>query len=259
VSRSIVVLKFGGTSLGTSRRVHRAARRIREHLRQGVAPVVVVSATGRTTDRILARLSSPAAAGAAVPAREIDRALATGEDLAAALLAAALGRVGVAARSVRGSEAGIRVRGSFGAGTIERVDPGPLRAWLREGIVPVVSGFQGAGEGGETVTLGRGGSDTTAVALAAAVGAECCHIVTDVRSVFTGDPRADPAAAPLEALTHEELLRLSRGGARVVHPVAAALAAATGTRLHIYHHGARPGAEGGTRVGGRAAPLEVAV
>lgn len=239
-----LVIKFGGTSLGTPARVFRAAARIRAHARKGRPVVAVVSARGGTTDRILAHLAAVAGPAAA---READRALATGEDLAAALLAAALEGQGIPARSLRGGEAGVEARGDFGAGSVGRVHDVPLRRLLERGVVPVVSGFQGRRADGETLTLGRGGSDTSAVAIAAALRARC-HIVTDVAAVFDRDPRLHPEARPFTEITHGELLELARGGAQVVHPAAAELALRRSVPLRIYHFGAPLSGRPGTRV-----------
>ena len=238
------VIKFGGTSLATAARVLRAAARVRAHLRRGRSVVVVVSAAAGATDRILARAARVSGAAAA---RETDRALATGEELSAALLAAALVASGVRARSLRGGEAGVEAVGEFGAGGIRRVHDVSLRRLLERGIVPVVSGFQGRRDDGETLTLGRGGSDTSAVAIAAALRAPC-DIVTDVEGVFDRDPRTDPAALRHDELTHAELLELADAGARVVHPAAARLALEHGVDLRIYHFRAPLSGRAGTRV-----------
>jgi aspartate kinase len=195
--------------------------------------VAVVSAAGGATDRIT-RMLAAVSAGRPHP-READRALATGEDLSAALLASALAALGVPARSLRGGEAGVRVEGGFCGGRIARIDPAPLRSLLDAGLVPVVSGFQGARADGETVTLGRGASDLSAVAIAAALGAAECHIVTDVAGVFDRDPRVDAAARVFPRLTHGELLRLAVDGAKVVHPEAAREAQRSGVPLRIHH------------------------
>jgi aspartate kinase len=259
VSRPHLVLKFGGTSLGTRARLQRAALRVRAHLEGGHAPVVVVSASGGTTDRILRRLARLSSGPATLPPREVDRALATGEDLSGALLAAALGALGVPARSLRGGEAGVRVRGRFGGAEIEVVETAAITALIREGVVPVISGFQGIDGAGETLTLGRGGSDTSAIAIAAALGSAPCHIVTDVVAVHDADPRRVPDARPLLALEHDQLVRLTASGARVVHPRAAVIAARNGVPMRIYHHEARPGEEGGTTVDLPAVPLGVAI
>jgi aspartate kinase len=177
----------------------------------------------------------------------VDRALATGEDRAAALLAIALWRRGVSARSLRGGEAGIEAEGEFGGGVVMRVTPAGLRRLLDAGVVPVVSGFQGVRGDGETITLGRGGSDISAVVVAAALGAEC-HIIKDVAGVYDRDPNIHPDARRFDSLGYGDLLRLAESGARVVHPAAARLAASARVPLRIYHFAAPPGAPGGTRV-----------
>lgn len=253
----ILVLKFGGTSLATPGRVRLAARRVRIHVRRGWRVVVVASAAGRTTDRILARATrlSPEPHGdgpepVAGCAREVDRALATGEDCSTALLAVALWHMGVAARSLRGGEAGVRADGAFGTGRIVGADPERILSLLDEGVVPVVSGFQGERPDGETVTLGRGGSDTTAVAIAAAVGAPC-HLVSDVAAVYDRDPNRDRSARPFAFLDHGELVALVEAGERVIHPSAARLAGEAGIPLQLYHFRA-PFAGSGTRI--EAAP-----
>jgi aspartate kinase len=242
----VLVLKFGGTSLATAARIRRAARRVRWHLRRGRRVAVVVSANGHTTDRIVRLLAGVSPYGRP-PGREADRALATGEDLSAALLAAALAAIGVSARSLRGGEAGIRAVGGFGEGRIGSMDSGPLRTLLDTGVVPVVSGFQGRREDDETVTLGRGASDLTAVELAAALDAEC-HIVTDVRGVFDRDPRTAPDARFFARLDHRQLVDLADAGAKVVQREAAHRALQLGVPLRIYHFASSPG-ETGTIVG----------
>ena len=232
MSSGPVVLKFGGTSLQTPGRIRRAARRVAARVASGTPVVAVVSARGHATDRILSELGR--LGGAATAGRESDRALATGEDLSAAFLAAALSALGVPARSLRGSEAGVRAAGPFGAGRIEAIRPRRLRALLDAGIVPVVSGFQGGRPDGETLTLGRGGSDTSAVALAAALGPAPCEIVTDVPAVCNRDPRRHRRARRLPVLTYAELRDLAEHGAKVVHPEAARLAERFGVPLRVY-------------------------
>ena len=246
MSTGPLVIKFGGTSLGSPARIRRAARRVASHVRRGRQAVVVVSAMGRATDRIV-RLLAGVSAGRP-DGREADRALATGEDLSAALLAAALAGLGIPARSLRGGEAGVWAEGGFCGGQIEDVDPAPLRRLLAAGTVPVVAGFQAVRDDGETVTLGRGGSDTSAVAIAAALRPAECHIVTDVRAVHDRDPRAHPDARPIGEMDPLALLVLAEGGARVVHPTAARLAAERGVPLRVYHHAAPLSGRGGTVV-----------
>jgi aspartate kinase len=166
----------------------------------------------------------------------------------------------VAARSLRGGEAGIAAEGPFGAGAVAGVDPGPVLHLFRGGVVPVVSGFQGFGEDGETRTLGRGGSDLTAVALAAALGRVPCHLVKDVPAVFDRDPRLDPAAVPLLRLEHAALLEIAEQGGQVVHPEAARLALSAGVPLRVYHFLAPLSGRGGTvvRAPHPRVPVEVA-
>ncbi|HSJ26308.1 MAG TPA: hypothetical protein VK929_16635 [Longimicrobiales bacterium] len=235
-----LVLKFGGTSLGTPNRLRRAALRVRRHRREGRAVVVVVSAPGSTTDRITRWLdtSAPAAARERASGREHDRALATGEDLAAALLAAALGSVDVPALSLRGGEAGIEATGEHRAGELHRVCGEKLRTLLDAGTVPVVAGFQAVRADGETVTLGRGASDLTAVAIAGALAAEC-HIVTDVDGIYNADPQTTPDARRFDRMTHAALVSLAQRGGRVVHADAACHAARRGVPLRVYHFRSR--------------------
>jgi aspartate kinase len=159
----------------------------------------------------------------------------------------------VQARSLRGGEAGLRAEGGFCGAAIDRVDPAPLRALLASGVVPVVSGFQAVRGDGETVTLGRGASDLSAVAFAAALGAEC-RIVTDVEGVCALDPRQHPGVRPFGRLTHDALLRLAEAGARVVQREAAALAGRERVRLRVHHFRAPFGAEVGTLVDTRPQP-----
>ncbi len=239
-----VVLKFGGTSIATPARLRRAAARISAQVQAGHRVVVVVSAAGSETDRLLSRIEA-ISAGREAAARETDRLLATGEDRSAALLALALCASGLPARSVRGGEAGIRAHGEFGAGVIDFIDVVPVRLLQAQGWIPVVSGFQGQRSDGETLTLGRGGSDITAVALAAALKAEVCHIVTDVSAVHDRDPRKHANAHPFTHMDHAELVALTEAGAEVVHPRAARLAAAHGLALRVYGYRAQRD-DGGT-------------
>jgi aspartate kinase len=228
----LIVIKFGGTSLGTAARVRRAARRVRAHIRAGDRVIAVVSAAGHTTDRILARLH---AVDCETGTREYDRALATGEDLSAALFAAALEAIGVRARSLRGGEAGIVARGEHGAATLDTLDATPLRKLVAQDVVPVVAGFQAVRADGETVTIGRNGSDATAVFLAGKLHAHACHIVTDVASVCDADPRINPHARAIPQLSHGALRQLTESGSEVVQHAAALLAEQFGTNLHVYH------------------------
>jgi len=249
-----LVIKFGGTSLGTPARIRLAARRVRAHVSRGSAVAVVVSATGHTTDRILRWVDAVAGDPHGRGRREVDRALATGEELSAALFGAALAVLGVPCVSLRGGEAGVVAGGEFGAGRIVEVRPYPLRAYLRRGTVPVIAGFQGTRTDGETVTLGRGGSDISAVAIAAALGRAPCHIVTDVDAVYARDPRLDATAPALPTLTHGDLLLLAEAGAQVVHHEAARLAHGLDVPLRIYSYRAPFGKRTGTYVRTPASP-----
>jgi aspartate kinase len=189
---------------------------------------------------------------AAARAREIDRALATGEDRSAALLAVALCAIGIPAVSVRAHEGVLRAEGEHGAAALTALEPGAIARALSAGFVPVVSGFQGVRRDGELVTLGRGSSDTTAVFLAAALGAAECHIVTDVDGVYDADPRLVPDAQFLPRLSADALVRLCEGGAAVVHAEAARRARAAGVALQVYHFRSPVGAAAGTCIGATA-------
>jgi aspartate kinase len=241
----LIVLKFGGTSLGNSRRIRRAARRLLTWRRTGHRVLAVVSATGHTTDRIVRRLSAVGVDPRRTPGSETDSALATGELLSAALVAAAVQALGTPARSLSGAGAGLLATGVWGAGVLESLDPAPLTQLLSAGVLPVVAGFQAGTFSGDLITLGRGASDLSAVFLAARLGAAECHIVTDVPGVFERDPRTDPAARRLDRLTHAGLVSLTESGAEVVHRRAARLALDEAVALRVYQwdadlHG-RPG------------------
>jgi len=245
---SLLVVKFGGTALATPKRIRRASARLAGLRARGHAIVAVVSAAAGTTDRILDWLVGLAGTGA--PDREADRALATGEALSAAFLAAALNSHGIPARSLSGGEAGLRAEGGFGAGQLHRLDPAAIRLALEAGCLPVVAGFQAALESsGDTVTLGRGASDLTAVFLAAHLSATECHIVTDVDGVYADDPRRWRAAPRFASLSHDRLCELAQGGARVVQVAAAELARDHRVPLRIYHYRAPVDRPAGTTVG----------
>ena len=249
-----LVLKFGGAALASPRRVRLAAHRIAAHVRDGRKVVAVVSAAGQTTDRILEWCARVSGTVPDEPTREMDRALATGEDRSAALLALSLESLGVHARSLRGGEAGIQATGDFGEGRMADVSASGLLALLEQGIVPVVSGFQGTRRDGETVTLGRGASDTTAVALAAALGAEC-HLIKDVAAIYDRDPKTDPTAHASTSIDHFQLLDLVYAGAGVVRADAVQLAWEMGVVLCIYRYDAPLSGRCGTVVAPR---IEVA-
>ncbi len=217
MSGSLVVQKFGGSSLANADRIRQVAQRIARERATGVDLVVVVSAMGDTTDELLAL----AHAIAAEPdPRELDVLLATGEHESATLVSMALHAIGVKAISLTGAQAGITTDDSHGRARIANIEPRRIRAEIERGNVVIVAGFQGqrgaAGDLAETTTLGRGGSDTTAVALAAALGADRCQIFTDVRGIYTADPRRMAQARKLDTVGYEEMLELAQQGAQVM-------------------------------------------
>lgn len=220
---TVVVQKFGGTSIGSSERMRSVAGRIRDEVERGSQLAVVVSARGESTDELLG-LAAEVARHPERHGRELDRLLATGETQSIALLALALAELGIRARSFSGAEAGIRTSGRFGRARIEALHPERVRAVLDAGEVAVVAGFQGKNEQGDVQTLGRGGSDTTAVALAAALGAQRCDIFTDVEGVYSADPRLVPDAVLLERVSYAEMMEMAWRGAKVMHPRAIELA-----------------------------------
>lgn len=212
---SLIVQKFGGSSVADATSIKRVARRIVETKRAGNQVVVVVSAMGDTTDELLdlAEQVSPNP-----PGRELDMLLTAGERISMAVLAMAIADLGEDARSYTGSQAGLITDGAHGAARIIDVTPGRIQEALREGAIPIVAGFQGVSHQTKDITtLGRGGSDTTAVALAAALGASVCEIFTDVDGVFSADPRVVPSARKVPLITYEEMLELAAVGAKVLH------------------------------------------
>ena len=218
---ALIIEKYGGTSLESAALVRRAAARTAAARKAGHRLAVVVSAPGKTTDRLLGRACEQAEEAEAAA---LDLLLASGEQISAALLTLALEEMGVPARAFCGWQAGIHTKGPHGRAHIERIDTRALRECLAAGQVAVVAGFQGVGPDGEVTTIGRGGSDTTAVALAAALGADLCRIYTDVSGIYTADPRVVPEARRHRALGYDETIELARLGARVLHDRAAVLA-----------------------------------
>ncbi|MFD6859807.1 aspartate kinase [Rhodococcus sp. NPDC060090] len=211
---ALVVQKYGGSSVATAERIRRVAERIVETKKAGNDVVVVVSAMGDTTDELLdlAQQVCPAP-----PAREMDMLLTSGERISNALVAMAIHSFGAEARSFTGSQAGVITTGSHGKAKIIDVTPGRVRTALDEGSIVLVAGFQGVSQDNKDITtLGRGGSDTTAVALAAALNADVCEIYTDVDGVFTADPRIVKDAQRLDKVSFEEMLELAACGAKVL-------------------------------------------
>ncbi|WP_026313478.1 aspartate kinase [Actinomadura flavalba] len=212
---ALIVQKYGGSSVADAECVKRVAQRIVTTKKAGNDVVVVVSAMGDTTDDLIdkAEQVSPLP-----PARELDMLLTAGERISMALLAMAIANLGHEARSFTGSQAGVITDGSHGKAKIIDVTPGRIRTALDEGSICIVAGFQGVSQGTKDITtLGRGGSDTTAVALAAALNADCCEIYTDVDGVFTADPRIVPAARRIPRISYEEMLEMAASGAKILH------------------------------------------
>src|SRR5438874_2679805 len=209
---ALIVQKYGGSSVADAARIQSVARRVAESA-PGNQLVVVVSAMGKTTDGLL----SLAQQIAPTPdPREMDMLLATGEQVTIALLAMALQTLGFKARSFTGAQAGLRTDRGHTKARIAQITGERVRAALDAGAIAVVAGFQGASDEDEITTLGRGGSDLTAVALAAALKAELCEIYTDVDGVYTADPRIVPGARKLEEISYDEMLELAGSGAKVM-------------------------------------------
>jgi len=211
----LIVQKYGGSSVADAEGMKRVANRIVAAKRDGNQVVVVVSAMGDTTDELidLAKQITPIPSG-----RELDMLLTAGERISMALLAMAITNLGHEARSFTGSQAGVITTSAHGRARIIDVSPGRIQEALKEGAIAIVAGFQGISQDTKDVTtLGRGGSDTTAVALAAALEADVCEIYTDVDGVFSADPRVVPAARKLKTVTYDEMLELAASGAKVLH------------------------------------------
>ena len=227
----LVVQKYGGSSVGTAERIKRVAERIVATRKDGHDVVVVVSAMGDTTDNLmgLAQQVSPAP-----PPRELDMLLTSGERISNALVAMAISALGAQARSFTGSQAGVITDSAHGKARIIDVTPGRIRAALDKGHIALVAGFQGVSQDTKDITtLGRGGSDTTAVALAAALHADVCEIYTDVDGVFTADPRIVSDAAKLDTITYEEMLEMAASGAKVLMLRCVEYARRYGVPVHV--------------------------
>ncbi|MAJ28131.1 aspartate kinase [bacterium TMED181] len=214
LKKPIHVMKFGGTSVATPALIQNAAHRISERQNAGVHVVCVVSAMGDTTDQLL---SLAREISERPPSRELDVLLSAGEVQSMALLSMALHEKGIAARSFTGSQGGIRTNTQHSEAKILHIDPDRIVSALARDEVVVLAGFQGHDERDEITTLGRGGSDTSAVAMAAALGADLCEILTDVSGVFTADPRIVDGARQIRALGYDEMLEMANLGAKVLH------------------------------------------
>jgi aspartate kinase len=211
----LIVAKFGGSSVADAAGILRVAKRIADTKRAGNEVVVVVSAMGDTTDDLidLAKQVSPNP-----PGRELDMLLTAGERISMAVLAMAINDLGFEARSYTGSQAGLITDSTHGKARIVDVTPGRIQEALRENAIPIVAGFQGVSQDTKDITtLGRGGSDLTAVALAAALYADVCEIYTDVDGIFSADPRMVPRARQVPRITYDEMMELAAAGAKVLH------------------------------------------
>lgn len=228
---ALIVQKFGGSSVSDAESIKRVAKRIVETRKQGNEVVVVVSAMGDTTDELL----DLAAEVTPIPApRELDMLLTAGERISMALLAMAIKGMGAEAFSFTGSQAGMITTSEHGAAKIVDVTPGRVREALDRGAIAIVAGFQGfSRDSRDITTLGRGGSDTTAVALAAALAADTCEIYSDVDGVFTTDPRMVSKAKKIDYITSEEMLELAAAGSKILHLRAVEYARRHGVTLHV--------------------------
>lgn len=224
------VYKFGGTSVADARRLYAAARKLAAAHRLGNEVVGVLSARAGQTDALLAlaREIDPDCSG-----RELDALLATGEQCSIALCAMALRRLGVRAISLSGWQAGLLTEDRYNSARVLRLVKDRIERELRSGSIVLVAGFQGVDSGENVTTLGRGGSDTTAVALAAFLNAERCRIYTDVDGVYDRDPRVYPDAHRFERLSYDEMLTLARGGAKVLHDRSVELAKQYGVTVEV--------------------------
>ncbi len=231
IAVSLVVQKFGGSSVADADSVKRVAKRIVEYRQAGHDVVVVVSAMGDSTDDLidLAKEISPVP-----PARELDMLLTAGERISMAVLAMAIANLGYHAQSFTGSQAGVITDESFGKARIIDVTPGRIRSALDDGNVAIVAGFQGVSQTTKNITtLGRGGSDTTAVALAAALNADVCEIYSDVDGVFTADPRIVPSAHKISLISYEEMLEMAASGAKILMLRCVEYARRYGVPVHV--------------------------
>ncbi len=226
----LIVQKYGGTSLMDGERIRHAARRVVDLARQGIEMVVVVSAQGHFTDEMIQKAAAINRRGSA---REMDACLTAGEQMSAALMAMAIGDLGHPAVSLNGAQAGILTDGVHGNARILTIDCSRIRRELDAGRVVVVTGFQGVSSGGDITTLGRGGSDTTAVELAGYLGADRCQIFTDVDGVYDRDPRVYSDAVRFGRIGYEKMLQLIENGAQVLHDRSVEAARDHGIRVEV--------------------------
>ncbi len=226
----LIVQKFGGTSVADRICLNNVANIIARRVREGNSVVTVVSAQGDTTDQLLAKAKE---ISENPDPRELDALLSTGEQCSSALLAIALNDLGIPAISLTASQAAILSDDQYGNGNIKMISAHKIRQYLDRGVTVVVAGFQGINRAGDTVTLGRGGSDTTAVALAAALHADSCRIYKDVDGIYTHDPRKNPNAKKLDRISYDDMLNLCDQGSEVLQRRSVELAAEHHIELQI--------------------------
>ena len=226
----LYVRKYGGTSLADGEKILAAAQRAAQLHRLGHRVVLVVSAQGHTTDEMIRSAREVNRRGSL---REMDAYLSAGEQMSASLMAMALGALGQQAVSLTGTQAGIHTDGTHGNAEILSIDPDRIRRELETGRIVVVAGFQGVDPEGDVTTLGRGGSDTTAVALAAALKANRCQIFTDVDGVYDRDPRIYPNAQKFDRISYDHMLSLVENGAQVLHDRSVTLARDRGIEVEV--------------------------
>lgn len=248
----LIVQKYGGSSVADVARIRLVARRIADVRARGDQVVVVVSAMGNTTNELLALANE---VSRTPRRRELDMLISVGERVSMALIAMALGELGVPARSFTGSQSGIITDEAHASARVVEVRPDRIRDCLAAGEVPIVAGFQGVSRDREVTTLGRGGSDTTAVVLAAALRADECEICSDVDGIWSADPRTVPEAIKLDTLSLDEALAMARNGARILYEEAVAWAHREGITLRA---SATAQVGGGTVVRAAATPARVA-
>ena len=229
---SLIVQKFGGSSVADAEGIKRVAQRIVDTQKAGNDVVVVVSAMGDTTDELLDLAAEVTAT--VTPSRELDMLLTAGERISTAILSMAVNDLGAKAQSFTGSQAGMITDGVHGAARLVEVNPDRIRRSVEAGNIAIVAGFQGVNrQSGDITTLGRGGSDTTAVALAAALHADVCEIYSDVDGVFTADPRIVSTAHKLNTVTSEEMLEMAANGAKILHLRSVEYARRFNLKLHV--------------------------
>lgn len=226
----LIVQKFGGSSLADADRLRHVARLCLERRQMEQEIVVVVSAMGGTTDILKDKAHQ---LSGRPPLREMDALMTTGEQQCAALLVMSMEELGLKAVSLTGWQAGILTDCAHGEGDIKLIAPGRIEEELSLGRIPVVTGFQGICSKGDITSLGRGGSDTTAVALAAALEADACEIFTDVDGIYTADPRLIPEAEKLDVIDFRDMLALAKAGSKVLHPKSVELAMANSVELEL--------------------------